>query len=63
MNELPCLVIGGICNYADSHKNDDWQEYASTVAAAYAKELLSVIPPQEIEGMPVIKGITRVRRP
>ncbi len=36
MNEFPCLVIRGICDYADSHKNDDWQEYASTVAAAYA---------------------------
>lgn len=44
MNNYPCLVIRGICNYADSHKNKEWKGYAATVAAAYAKELLSVTP-------------------
>lgn len=37
---FPCLVIRGICDYADSHKNDRWQPYASATAAAFAKELL-----------------------
>ncbi|CEN61296.1 hypothetical protein ASPCAL07955 [Aspergillus calidoustus] len=40
MNNFPCLVIRGICDYADSHKNKNWQGYAASVAAAYAKELL-----------------------
>ncbi|KAL2842393.1 hypothetical protein BJY01DRAFT_200814 [Aspergillus pseudoustus] len=44
VNNYPCLVIRGICDYADSHKNKEWQEYAATVAAAYAKQLLSVTP-------------------
>lgn len=44
MNNFPCLVIRGICDYADSHKNSQWQAYAAGTAAAYAKELLSVIP-------------------
>jgi nucleoside phosphorylase len=44
MNNVPCLVIRGICDYADSHKNKDWQLYAAAVAAAYAKELLSMTP-------------------
>ncbi|KAL2816085.1 hypothetical protein BJX63DRAFT_388241 [Aspergillus granulosus] len=44
VNNYPCLVIRGICDYADSHKNKEWQEYAATVAAAYAKQLLSVMP-------------------
>lgn len=43
MNSFPCLVIRGICDYADSHKNDDWQEYAAATAAAYAKELLGFV--------------------
>lgn len=47
MNDFPCLVIRGICDYADSHKNDKWQPYAAAVAAAYMKELLSIIPSQE----------------
>jgi nucleoside phosphorylase len=48
MNEFSCLVIRGICDYADSHKNKRWQPYAAATAAAYAKELLSIIPALEI---------------
>ncbi|KAH7115263.1 pfs domain-containing protein [Dendryphion nanum] len=48
MNSFPCLVIRGICDYADSHKNKQWQAYAAGTAAAYAKELLSVIPGAEV---------------
>ncbi|QLI64057.1 uncharacterized protein G6M90_00g027130 [Metarhizium brunneum] len=44
MNNAPCLVIRGICDYADSHKNKMWQAYAAGTAAACAKEVLSVIP-------------------
>ncbi|KAF2135083.1 uncharacterized protein K452DRAFT_261096, partial [Aplosporella prunicola CBS 121167] len=40
MNNFPCLVIRGISDYADSHKNDRWQPYAAATAAAFAKELL-----------------------
>ncbi|KAF4334312.1 purine and uridine phosphorylase [Fusarium beomiforme] len=47
MNIFPCLVIRGICDYADSHKNKNWQAYAAAVAAAYAKELLSAMPKHE----------------
>jgi nucleoside phosphorylase len=48
MNSFPCLVIRGICDYADSHKNKRWQPYAAAAAAACAKELLSVIPAEKI---------------
>ena len=44
MNEYPCVVVRGICDYADSHKNKGWQNYAAATAAAYAKGLLSRIP-------------------
>lgn len=37
-----CLPIRGISDYADGHKNDDWQSYAALAAATYAKELLSM---------------------
>ncbi|EDN02634.1 conserved hypothetical protein [Histoplasma mississippiense (nom. inval.)] len=42
MDNFPCLVIRGICHYADAHKNKNWQEHAASVAPAFAKELLSV---------------------
>ncbi|KAK6344679.1 hypothetical protein TWF718_006637 [Orbilia javanica] len=48
MNTLECLVIRGICDYADSHKNKNWQPYAARMAAAYARELISLIPTQEV---------------
>ena len=49
MNSFPCLIIRGICDYADSHKNKRWQPYAAGIAAAYAREVLSVIPPTDVE--------------
>ncbi|KAJ5650564.1 uncharacterized protein N7484_004287 [Penicillium longicatenatum] len=52
MNDFKCLVIRGICDYADSHKNKIWQPYAAVAAAAYAKELLSVIPVVQIQTSP-----------
>jgi nucleoside phosphorylase len=48
MNSFPCLVIRGISDYADTHKNHKWQPYAAGTAAAYAKELLSAIPAAEV---------------
>jgi nucleoside phosphorylase len=49
MNSFPCLVIRGICDYADSHKNDRWQRYAAATAADYAKEFLSVVPAEDLK--------------
>ncbi|EGE82161.1 hypothetical protein BDDG_05104 [Blastomyces dermatitidis ATCC 18188] len=47
MNGLDCLVIRGISDYSDSHKNDRWGPYAAAAAAAYAKELIRSLPVQE----------------
>lgn len=29
MSNIPCLIVRGICDYCDSHKNDDWRKRAS----------------------------------
>jgi hypothetical protein len=34
------LVIKGVCDYADSHKNKRWQGYAAATAAAVTKGFL-----------------------
>ena len=52
MDNFPCLVIRGISDYADSHKNKQWQGYVA--AAAYTKELLSMIHPNQVEETPAI---------
>jgi nucleoside phosphorylase len=49
MNHFPCLVIRGICDYSDTHKNKEWQGYAAMAAAAYAKDLLAHISVNNLE--------------
>ncbi|CAI7644535.1 unnamed protein product [Penicillium palitans] len=39
-DKFNCLIIKGVCDYADSHKNKNWQSYAAAVAAAATKEVL-----------------------
>jgi nucleoside phosphorylase len=46
MNNYPCLVIRGISDYCDSHKRTDkgWHGCAAAMAAAYARELIKILP-------------------
>lgn len=62
MNSFPCLVIRGICDYADSHKNKRWQPYAAGVAAAYAKEVLLAIPAADVAKSRMAEEVTGVAR-
>jgi hypothetical protein len=55
MNDFPCLVIRGICDYADSHKTKEWQGHAAAVAAAYAKELLLMVAIDQINKTPTAR--------
>ncbi|KAL3456597.1 hypothetical protein BJX64DRAFT_293931 [Aspergillus heterothallicus] len=48
MNQIPCLVVRGICDYSDSHKNKYWQGYAALTAAIYTKLLLSRLKPRTL---------------
>ena len=59
MNSFPCLVIRGICDYADSHKNKKWQPYAAATAAAYAKDLLLILPTAEVALLPTLTSTSR----
>lgn len=39
-DEVPCILIKGICDYADSHKNKKWQPFAAAAAASVMKAVL-----------------------
>ncbi len=39
-DEIPCITVKGICDYADSHKNKQWQDYAAATAASAMKAVL-----------------------
>ncbi|KAL8397728.1 hypothetical protein RB594_004435 [Gaeumannomyces avenae] len=49
IDQFPCLVVRGICNYSDSHGDRSWQGFAAMMAAAYAKGLLRHISPAQVE--------------
>lgn len=49
IKHFPCLVVRGIYDYANSHKNKAWQGYAAMAAAAYTKGLLAKIAPNKLE--------------
>ncbi|KAH6972231.1 nucleoside phosphorylase domain-containing protein [Ilyonectria sp. MPI-CAGE-AT-0026] len=38
--EIPCIVVKGVCDYADSHKNKKWQDFAAATAASVARAIL-----------------------
>ncbi|KAL6786626.1 hypothetical protein J3E68DRAFT_420151 [Trichoderma sp. SZMC 28012] len=39
-DELPCIIVKGVCDYADSHKNKVWQPFAAATAASVMKAML-----------------------
>ncbi|KAG5753303.1 hypothetical protein H9Q70_004044 [Fusarium xylarioides] len=39
-DQVPCIVVKGICDYSDSHKNKAWQDFAAATAASVAKAIL-----------------------
>ncbi|KAL4766750.1 nucleoside phosphorylase domain-containing protein [Aspergillus nidulans var. acristatus] len=39
-DNISCIIIKGVCDYADGHNNKAWQAYAAATGAAAAKALL-----------------------
>ena len=54
MDNFPCLVVRGICDYFDAQKHKSFQKYAALTAAAYAADLLSTIP---VMSTPLSQGV------
>ncbi|CAI7590969.1 unnamed protein product [Penicillium glandicola] len=44
-DNISCIIIKGVCDYADSHKNKMWQDYAAATAASSAKAFLEYWTP------------------
>jgi len=43
-SEIGYLVIRGTCDYCNSDKGDDWQLYASVIAASYTRAIIEAMP-------------------
>ncbi|KAL5044663.1 hypothetical protein BDW71DRAFT_96725 [Aspergillus fruticulosus] len=49
-HNVPCIIVKGVCDYADSHKNKLWQAYAAATGACAAKAFLEYWEPSHSEG-------------
>jgi hypothetical protein len=58
LNDCPCLVIRGISDYCDSHKNNMWHGFAAAAAASYARQLFFHMPLYQVKDEPSIAGMT-----
>ncbi|EPS35660.1 hypothetical protein H072_10944 [Dactylellina haptotyla CBS 200.50] len=56
VDETRCLVIRGIADYADSHKNNMWHRYAAATAAAFAREILYSVDARATEDIGGLYG-------
>ncbi|KAI8204164.1 hypothetical protein K4K52_005063 [Colletotrichum sp. SAR 10_76] len=41
-DEIPCIIVKSVCDYADSHKNKKWQGFAAVAAASATKAVLNM---------------------
>ncbi|RYP06792.1 hypothetical protein DL765_009350 [Monosporascus sp. GIB2] len=58
--DVPCILVKGTCDYADSHKNKGWQDFAAATAAATTKAILERFLPAD---RPSNATHTTTRRP
>ncbi|WYZ45759.1 hypothetical protein EsH8_VIII_001075 [Colletotrichum jinshuiense] len=49
-DEAPCIVVKGICDYADNHKKKTWQVYAAATAASVLKASGALPPNRKASG-------------
>lgn len=56
-NNISCVIIKGVCDYADSHKNKAWQAYAAATGAATAKAFLEYWDPTVLEGESAVPSL------
>ncbi|KAL3438366.1 putative kinesin light chain [Aspergillus tetrazonus] len=50
LDNIPCIIIKGVCDYADSHKSKYWQAYAAAAGASAAKAFLEYWMPANRKG-------------
>jgi nucleoside phosphorylase len=49
-DHVPCIIIKGVCDYADSHKSKLWQAYAAATGVSVAKAFLEYWMPATQQG-------------
>ncbi|EPS38280.1 hypothetical protein H072_8034 [Dactylellina haptotyla CBS 200.50] len=60
MNGFPCIVVRGISDCGDFHRNDMWQGPAAAAAAGFAKELVTYVHSSDLEQEPSLKQLMQI---
>lgn len=60
-DQFPTVVIKGVCDYADSHKNKRWQKYAASTAAACVKAFLTEWRTHDTSQQPIFQPDGHIR--
>ncbi|KAL0938104.1 nacht and ankyrin domain protein [Colletotrichum truncatum] len=56
-DQIPCIIVKAICDYADSHKNKKWQAFAAATAASAMKALLEDYPHTDVPIPPTTQSV------
>ncbi|KAG5658065.1 hypothetical protein KAF25_007016 [Fusarium avenaceum] len=56
-DQLPSIVVKGVCDYADHFKNKEWQNFAAATAAAVSKALIEQYPRTEKPDTRIIESV------
>ncbi|KAK4496675.1 hypothetical protein PRZ48_012657 [Zasmidium cellare] len=54
---FPTIVVKSVCDYADGHKDKQWQPYASALAACCAREIVEKWQTSQTMGLPIPHGV------
>ncbi|KAM6484168.1 nucleoside phosphorylase domain-containing protein [Trichoderma sp. SZMC 28011] len=61
-DEVPCLVVKGVCDYADSHKNKQWQDFAAATGACVMKAILDrYVVAEGVQGAALAQSVDQAR--
>lgn len=59
-DQVPSIVVKGVCDYADNYKNKEWQNFAAATAAAVSKALIEQYPRAEKSDIQIVESVDEV---
>ncbi|KAL4881847.1 hypothetical protein BJY04DRAFT_217916 [Aspergillus karnatakaensis] len=61
---LSCIIVKGVCDYADSHKNKIWQDYAAASAACSTRTLIQWYSSmRELRPLGITQTVLSIQKP
>ncbi|KIL85076.1 hypothetical protein FAVG1_11505 [Fusarium avenaceum] len=61
-DQLPSIVVKGVCDYADHFKNKEWQNFAAATAAAVSKALIEQYPRAEKPDTRIVESVDEIHQ-